>query len=86
MAICKTCGRLMPSALSCTQTTVTFPDGATFDRLPYIAEDGREQCPDCRVLAGGFHHSAPSGHGCDQEKCPRCGGQLLMCFLRGGCC
>jgi hypothetical protein len=68
MATCKTCGQSMPSALSCTQAEVTFPDGETVDRLPFMGEDGHEQCPDCGVHFGGFHHVGPSGHGCDEER------------------
>lgn len=33
-----------------------------------------DRCPDCNVKAGGFHHP-----GCDNERCPRCGYQLISC-------
>ena len=85
MAICETCGRSMPTALSCTRDKITFADGATFARLPYMSEDGREQCPDCGVWPGGFHHISRDGHGCDVEVCPRCGKQMLMCVSLGTC-
>jgi hypothetical protein len=84
-ATCETCGHSMPTALSCTQATVTMPDGISYERLPFMGEDGHEQCPDCGVQLGGFHHIAPSGHGCDVERCPKCGGQYLMCSLTGTC-
>ena len=29
---------------------------------------------DCKVMPGGRHHP-----GCDMERCPRCGGQLISC-------
>jgi hypothetical protein len=85
MANCKSCGRSMPSAISCTRAEITFPDGTTFDRLPYFSEDGGDRCHDCGIAVGGFHHMDPSGAGCDVELCPRCGGQLLLCYSMGTC-
>ena len=35
------------------------------------------QCHDCGVSEGEFHHP-----GCDMERCPFCGDQLISC----GCC
>ena len=55
----------------CTGSTVKFPDGVVMDAIPY---DGPGSCHDCSVRAGGRHHP-----GCDMERCPRCGGQLIAC-------
>ena|SRR5947209_914134 len=33
-----------------------------------------DRCVDCRVKGGGYHHP-----GCHNERCPRCGGQLISC-------
>lgn len=33
-----------------------------------------KRCHDCGISDGGFHHP-----GCDMERCPRCGGQIISC-------
>ena len=34
----------------------------------------RERCGDCQALEGEYHEL-----GCDLERCPFCGGQLISC-------
>ena len=68
MSTCETGGREMPSPLCCMKATITFTDGKTFDRVPFMpAENDANLCAGCGVQIGGFHH-----FGCDREKCPRC--------------
>lgn len=70
MAICQYCNQEMNKAKSCTLTRFTdYADGIPTERLRY--EDGG-RCHDCGVKTGGYHHP-----GCDWERCPRCGGQVI---------
>ena len=78
MAQCKWCGRDMAlrSVTACRgNRRVRFPDGTEMPSVPCTAGECRNgRCADCNVAVGGFHHP-----GCDQEKCPQCGGQLISC-------
>jgi hypothetical protein len=69
----------MTSATGCGEGTVGI-EGEVFRRRTFGAErrGGRNgRCGDCGVVLGHFHHP-----GCAIERCPRCGGQSIMC----GCC
>ena len=70
MTTCTFCNNEMTTGASCTVETLHL-GGMPFDVAPHR---GRDECGDCGVAPGGFHHI-----GCDMQGCPRCGGQLLMC-------
>lgn len=54
-------------------TTVEYPDGVSLPAVPY-GPDAERPCHDCLTPPGGYHQP-----GCDAERCPRCGGQLIAC-------
>jgi len=72
---CKFCMRNMLSAstTSCDCSTA-ISDGMIYDAVPFTEGKPDARCPDCGVAIGGFHHS-----GCEQERCPKCDGQLISC-------
>jgi hypothetical protein len=81
MGICPRCRKETSDAAvtTCEENAfVTYPDGSTLQAIPY---DPRRlhfpqwyRCPDCNIAPGGIHHA-----NCDQEYCPKCGGQLISC-------
>lgn len=80
-AICLWCQRGMLSVDDCSgNRKVEYPDGMVLDAVPYdndlVQGERREthRCHDCNVALGHYHHP-----GCDMERCPRCGGQLISC-------
>jgi hypothetical protein len=75
MAACDHCK--LDMKLSATRTCVEVPvvskRAGSKPPLPYAGD--RERCHDCNVERGGFHHP-----GCDDEKCPHCGQQVISCL------
>lgn len=69
-AICDACGLEMVT-YGC---AIVFVDvaGKTYNRIKHT--DAAYPCHDCGAKAGQFHH-----WGCDMERCPKCGHQLLSC-------
>jgi hypothetical protein len=78
MAICGACDQEMldQSSVSCVTDKIKFPDGTELDPIPYNPDYGGDdhRCHDCNIKKGGIHHP-----GCDMERCPKCGGQMLGC-------
>lgn len=97
-AKCDDCGRVMDPGVGCTLTHVSKTEKGKSVKRVLVGEGddwgGVEQllggklkiiaCPDCNAGVGKPHHS-----GCDNERCPECGNQMLMCLGEpdefGGC-
>ena len=75
MATCEFCDQEMmdASTVTCTVKEVKFPNGETLPGILYNPGPA-QRCHDCNITHGGYHHP-----GCDMERCPRCGGQLISC-------
>ena len=76
MATCDYCHGEMLKVDTCAGNhTIDFNDGTSLPAIPWDGGlDGNTRCHDCNVAPGGYHHP-----GCDMERCPRCGGQLISC-------
>jgi len=82
MAICSACGKEMLDAKteSCDQNILIIAEKNGFILERYYRDttyfDENERCHDCNILnkSGNVHH-----WGCDMERCPKCGLQLLSC-------
>jgi hypothetical protein len=81
MGICIRCRKEMSDASVSTcegNISIRYPDGETLQSVPYDPKrlhlPNWFRCPDCNVFPGGKHHA-----NCDQEYCPKCGGQLIGC-------
>lgn len=79
MAICNECRKEMLTADGCDIKYVNI-NGFQLERIKcgdpddlHDIEPG-ERCHDCGALYGHYHHP-----GCDAERCPHCGHQLLSC-------
>jgi ssDNA-binding Zn-finger/Zn-ribbon topoisomerase 1 len=79
MAICRDCGKEMKKAKTCTKNVllITSKSGELEHyKRNSVYFDVNEKCHDCGIenKKGNYHH-----YGCDMERCPKCGGQLISC-------
>ena len=79
-AKCELCGRDMLESKGCGISKIHIA-GRIYKRIPVGGQgDFLEGCPadarchDCGALMGHYHH-----WGCDCERCPACGLQLIGC-------
>ena len=77
MALCGYCDQEMLLADGCSTAAIVI-DGVSYEPVRYGSERGwgrlSGRCGDCNVARGAVHH-----HGCDIERCPRCGDQSISC-------
>jgi len=71
-AICDDCKQDMLEVDGCIFPEVRIGRKWYKRSLEHWQDSGR--CHDCGAMMGKVHH-----YGCDQERCPKCGGQFMGC-------
>lgn len=81
-ATCEDCHQEMKIGSGCTVTHVSKGENAPLVKRIFYGEESDDwgagegrPCHDCNAGAGKPHHA-----GCDVERCPECGHQMLMCL------
>lgn len=78
MAKCEYCNKDMLKAHGCVRIPIKH-NGKEYEPIKVgdpgdWCYDSNERCGDCNAKYGHYHHP-----GCDCERCPVCGGQLISC-------
>jgi len=76
-AKCMDCKKVMLTAKGCTYTHIKI-NNLWYERNTKHWQDPDKRCHDCAAKYGQYHH-----YGCDMERCPKCGGQLISCGCNG---
>lgn len=78
--ICDICNRDMKVTDGCNKAEIIYK-GVSYEPVKVgdygdfnYGMDEESRCGDCNAKYGHYHH-----FGCDCEKCPVCGGQLISC-------
>jgi hypothetical protein len=69
---CEDCGLEMLTAKSCLAPYIKI--GTKLYQRVTNYHDINKRCHDCGIVNGNIHH-----FGCDIERCPKCGDQLIGC-------
>ena len=80
-AICDFCEKDMKEVDTCAygeKFGVVYPDKTTMPASREHFDESGGRCHDCAIKHGGCHHP-----GCDVERCPKCGLQLIGCGCLG---
>jgi len=78
MAKCDYCKQEMKEADSCTFPYLVDKNQMHYQRSRAHFNEPSGRCGDCGIKHGGIHH-----YGCDVERCPKCGYQLITCRCWG---
>lgn len=76
MSKCEFCGKEMLEAKGCKKIPIAW-GGNSYSPIRATTSDAllkEGRCHDCNAAPGYYHHP-----GCDRERCPICGLQLITC-------
>lgn len=81
MAKCETCEQEMRLSNSCNANVILIGAQGDFYERETTYYDDNDRCHDCGIInrKGNYHH-----FGCDIERCPKCGLQLISCGCSDG--